>query len=175
MGARPLEDPAMALCRGCAERHPATKLATNGTCSNKCYKRVARALASATRPPVFCCQCGGEFRPAAPNQRGCSERCRTLLNNDRWRVRRIELAAEREAARKATEAAALAALMAENNQIVKGRKQLAKNQVSIPCFACKHWEALEGSSFGGQCVIARWRVCKPLTEGATPYEMRDDA
>lgn len=54
-----------------------------------------------------------------------------------------------------------------------GDNKIEQKHSGIPCGACKYSAPNKDATFGIECTINRWLICKPLSFGAKPYEALD--
>lgn len=58
-------------------------------------------------------------------------------------------------------------------EIASAREQAKPVDPGLPCSMCKHSAPNKAATFGIECTINRWLICKPLNIGAMPYEALD--
>lgn len=58
-------------------------------------------------------------------------------------------------------------------EIAAAKSPVIKTDDALPCSRCKHSAPNMSATFGVECTINRWLLCKPLNVGAVPYEALD--
>lgn len=116
-------------------------------CAQKYYKRLNK-IKDKTGEPIqrLCVVCQKVwFIPRNSVHKMCSEECR------KEEVRSVAYA-----------------YWVAHKQKVKAKEE------TIACIRCAHWQKRADSDNGGECLIGRWRLCKPYLSTTKPFKLREE-
>lgn len=166
---------------GCGERFVKMSSAQKW-CEN--HGHVAQYL-SKSLAAIVCPVCQKKLMPFNKQQRFCSNQCMVTAKNIRRKAEREKkdkkLAALRRKGRICACSVKFVPLTPHQKRCEDciilekfGPLNEGKDE-QIPCIRCKWASPLKEATFGVECTIGRWLLCKPLSRGAKPYEVRDEA
>lgn len=140
-------------CKDCARMYrPTEKRPTYcSPCHIKRYDRARGSKRGVNHPLRSCEVCQKDFRPRQAASKLCSKSCRHKWERVKYEARRKSQGFDVPAPVPKVEPPPIVA------------------PSGLACTRCAHWQPLDDSELGGQCVIGRFMACKPYAPGAQPY------
>ena len=166
---------------GCGERF--VRMNTSQRWCEK-HGKIAQSLANSPAP-IVCPVCQKKLIPFNKQQKFCGNQCVATDKKMRRRAEREKkdknLADLRKKGRICPCSVKFIPInpnqkRCQNCIVLEKHGPLGNNKdEQIPCVKCKWAAPLKEATFGVECTIGRWLICKPLSRGAKPYEVRDEA
>lgn len=151
-----------------------------------CFKHnsLAKNIARSGRE-AKCAMCEQPFSPKTSGQVYCQDQCKKAARNLRKKQAR---AAKKKPTKKvllfcSCGEAFYAKVHGQKRcpDCIESRREVEKQERTwasskdsgLPCSRCRHSKPNKDATFGIECTIGRWLICKPLNLGARPYEALD--